>query len=102
MPVTLTLTDEQALDIVSQVSDMLKQRGYQGSNETLKLDESRLKPAARIIKKIDSMPKGHVFSTNLLAHEFGVTSTRTSMVLSKLRKVKVVEMVQRGTWKKIA
>jgi hypothetical protein len=99
MPVTITLTDEQALDIVSQVSGMLKQRGHQQGGG-FHLDETKLKPQARIIKKVDTMEKGQVFSTQILGHEFGVDSSTVSSVLAKLRKVGVVEMLQRGTWKK--
>ena len=101
MPVHLTLTDEQALDIVSQVSGMLKQRGH-AAGGGFSLDETKLKPQARIIKKIDALDKGAVFYTPTLAHEFGVSSGVVSGVLAKLKKVGVISMVQRGTWKKIS
>lgn len=101
MPVILTLTDEQALDIVSQVSGLLRTKGVGGSSISLGSSQKEVSAYGKLLAAINEMPKGKLFSPRLLAGELGLTPNYVSGTLRVIaKKAGSVAMAQRGTWKK--
>ena len=109
MPVTLVLTDDQALEIVAQIGKLLARKCTQ-AEEQLKLPEvaSRIqfrKGKRTLASKVDefvlSKKSGSTFSVGTLYDKFSLEGKRRGPVsahLSKLKRKGTVKMLQRGTW----
>lgn len=106
MPITLVLTDDQALEIVSQVSSMLKKRGY---TEKVKIKYNSTgnnmgdpSVAEKVRKFIAEKPAGETFHVGTLYDKFtpGEASRHAvSSALKSLRANKNIVMLQKGTYK---
>ena len=89
MSVTITLTDDQALEVMAQIANKLKKRPDTGS------DISAVK--ATII----GSNRGKVFVTAMLAGEMGCIPQTVSKAFRQLKPLGYVEMVRRGTWRRL-
>lgn len=110
MPVTLTLTDEQALEIAAQLGGLLIGKKISLTAATSELAEtpktSKRVPTHfqifdKVSEKIREMPKGAQIDLRNLAFEMGVETDPIGKILIRLRKMGVVELVQRGLWKRV-
>lgn len=93
--ITLILTDDQALDIVSQISNKLRQKKVENA------DSIHSDGLLRCQQFIESLASGSAISVKGLAQTLDVPTETISTALVSLKQRKVVEMVMRGTWKKL-
>lgn len=104
MPVTITLSDDAALELMSQiggqVGNILARRGGEAVAPPAQI-EARGARLAKIEKALKDMPKGTQFRVPILAHELGLKSNSLSAALTDFKNRKIIDMVRRGTWKKI-
>lgn len=105
MPITLTLSDDQALDIVSQVSKALSNKAklnLQASNNVVATLASKNKRdyegVPKVTQKIKAMPPKHIFRNIELQLELGVNTSAVSRALTTLFDQGIVKKVKRGTW----
>lgn len=103
--ITLTLTDDQALEIMSQVSKALSTKSF--SKRLNGVSSSHI--SSHAVKKGDMVKtveetintnyiKGHIFSNVDLQKKLGVGWQKISPALQSLRKKNKLHMVRRGTW----
>ena len=111
MPITLQLTDDQALEIVSQVSTMLKNRNKQEHNNN---KPSRIAfggavrkgtRKARVLEELSIYKSGEVFSVGAVYDKLGCVEkkdrSQITSVLTDLRKKGSMKLVRRGTWQAV-
>jgi len=90
MPITLTITDDQALEIVSQIGTCLRK-----APATPDLSNKE-----KFLTFINQLPKGEMFSVTAAAIKLSTTVGYVSGQLQSLQKAGVVNMKKRGTWEK--
>ena len=103
MPITLTLTDDQALEIVSQVSMMLKNRGNNGAKKTYSISNTgRGAIKTQVYELLREYAPGDVFSTGVLYDKLNAVDLKDraaiTVVLSDLKRFGKLIMLKRGTW----
>jgi hypothetical protein len=115
MPVTLVLTDDQALDIASQVTGLLSQK-----RQTLAASRDAAHVTRAYHRKAKRFPRGprlklvEAYVSRLVpGAEFkskeivlsvkngALTGNVVTYALAKLQKENSVKMLKRGTWKKL-
>jgi len=98
--ITITLTDEQALEIVSQVAAKLQGTKLQAAQPVM---PSRTDAGATALARahLMALKPGVMVRTTILANELNVPSQTVSYVLGDMKLLNQVEMVKRGTWRKL-
>lgn len=101
MPITLELTDDQALDIVSQVSRQLSSKtGYLIPQTTPY--QSHATNRQKVIDHINKKNVNEIFSVAQIQAELSMPhSSSISNTFRILKDAGVLKMIRRGTWKKI-
>lgn len=87
MFITITLTDDQALEIVSQIAS--------------KLSKKTVRPARSLAQVVGDMSKGDMFFTSVVAAELGIDMKTMSNEVQSLKRHGLVEVVKRGSWRKL-
>lgn len=119
MPITLTLTDDQALDIVSQVSAILSNRPNSlSAGEPIKVDinpenkpakmrrrahRSSFKDRQVIFDEVGKFKSGATFSPRTIYRAMGNNNIRPWNVRDAFKTLKhknIISSVSRGLWKK--
>lgn len=94
MPIILTLTDDQALDIMQQIATKLQ-----------KNPPSEVAISGRLIDQVTAavykQPLHTHFYTGMIAIATGLPKEKVSNPLSTLVKRGVVRMICKGTWERI-
>ena len=93
MPITLELTDDQALSIMAQLGSMLK-KDSPPAQGTGKISE-------RVSDAVQALPKGKIFFTAAFAKDLHLKVEQVSGSLCRAQKLKLCKMVRRGTWERI-
>jgi len=100
MPVTITLSDEIAGDILRQITDGFTKRPP-AIAETPKVD-----PYTQAIdfmnKFVDEMQVGETLHVVSFAAVKGIPNNAVSNSMQRFKKMGIVKMVQKGTWRKVA
>lgn len=98
MKITVTLTAQQVQELAQQING-----GAVTAHAVVKSHARVLSTATKRIRKIiDMMSKDKMFSSSMIQIKTGYASWQISGVLKDYAKKGQVEMVKRGTWKKIA
>lgn len=96
MPITLTLTDDQALDIVRQIGVALS-----GTTPVPAPPLHAPPKSLQVEEYVKSLNKGTIFRNVELQHNLKITVEPISRALSGMQKNGLVKMLQRGTWQKL-
>jgi len=91
MAITLTITDDQALEIVSQIGTCLRKVPA----------PAPLTTKDSFLALINQMNKGEIFSVAATAFKLNTTVNYVSSQLQSLQKSGIVKMKKRGTWEKV-
>lgn len=92
MPVTITLTDDQALEIMAQIGGMLRK----GPADAPPPADAK----HRFFAKVQGMKKGELLFTNAIIAEYKSPQSTVSSWLDTAKRAGQIEMVKRGTWVK--
>lgn len=98
MPITLTLSDAAALEIMKQMTTQMIER-HTPKKESLP-DDNHAHGICQTLEKVSAMKTGEMLHVSSFALRINCPSGVVSNMMQKLRDRGVVEMVQRGTWRK--
>lgn len=90
MPITITLTDDQALEIVAQLGTMLKKAD---PNAPTQQDAK-----ATFFKRVEAMKKGDMLSTTNIVIEYKLKDSMAQSWLNTCKKNGWLKMLKRGTY----
>lgn len=100
MPITLTLTDDQAIEVASQIGSILRNKTGHGGGTHHSPMATMIGDKARIIEWANAQPKGYTFNCMMVSQTLEVDVHHVTDVMKKLRKLGSVDMPQRGTYVK--
>ena len=97
MPVTITISEDQAMAIAAQIGVQISSllSGQQGGGIGATNQASGV---AAVRNEVLSYPVGYVFRNVDLQHKLKLKCETVSKTLTKMRGEGKVKMVQRGTW----
>lgn len=100
VPITITLTQEQALDVINQLTGSLSSANGHGGGHANGHGEalSNGSMRAEVFQEVASYPKHKMFTNGELQHKFNFKGMTVSNALMTMQKQGKVKMIKRGTW----
>ena len=99
MPVTITLSDDQALDIISQIGGMLRKEIVPPQ----KLMLLKASPSELVRDYVTNLPSGTIFRTCIVLEALKIPTEKVSVTSACAALIKdgQLKMIHRGTWKRL-
>lgn len=98
MAITLTLTDDQALEIVAQLGNALKRAAPTARDNA---DDIYGAGIVKAREYIETIAPGVTIRPKGIAESLGIQTRCVSCALGSLKRKGQVEMIQKGTWRRI-
>ncbi len=102
MPITITLSDDAAAEIMKQITEGLTKRTVPATPEPIPADVLYSRGVEETFSAVENLAPGATIHVARFAQRLGVPTDSISNTIQRLKRSGMLEMVQKGTWRKVA